>query len=736
MKQFVREFNLQSFVPALITGIVCGITAIFFHISLAILIFSGELSAFVADGVGLILFGGVAIGLAIAVLGSLPGTIPVVQDAPAAVFALAVAALTLQMPQSATPERLYFTVVAAISFTTIITGVLFLLIARFGLSSFVRFVPYPVVGGFLAGTGWLLVQGAVGVMSGLSMRMSDLPALFQSDVLLRWVPGALFAVILYLVQRRFSHPLVMPAFLVAGVILFYVILFATDTPIAEALTRGLLLGPFPPKPLWTPLKLSALSLVDWPVILTQSGKLISIMVLSTIAMLLNANALELATQKDVDLNRELTAAGIGNVLGGLGGSSIGYQTIGLSSLAHRMGGSSRATTLISSLLIGAALLFGATVLSFFPKAILGGLLFYLGFSFLVEWVYDAARRLPRTDYLLVLIILVIVATIGFLEGVGAGIVIAVILFVVNYSRVEFVKDTLTGGSYRSNMERPLEHRQVLDEKAGQIHILRLQGFLFFGTAQSLLNRIRERIHSAQKERLHFLILDFHRVSALDSSAVMSFARMYQLAESNHIHLLMTELRPDIQKRLEQGGLIEGEDHYYKTFPSLDYGMEWCENRVLSEDSRSLIMKAATLQAQLKKVFTTSEQIERFLKYLERQEFDKGHALIQQGDPPESMYFVDSGRVSAQLQIEDGQPLRLRSMGGGTVVGEMGLYLNQIRTASIVTDTHSIVYCLKATALSQMEKDDPDLASALHHWMARLLAERLTDNNKTLEALLN
>jgi SulP family sulfate permease len=76
------------------------------------------------------------------------------------------------------------------------------------------------------------------------------------------------------------------------------------------------------------------------------------------------------------------------------------------------------------------------------------------------------------------------------------------------------------------------------------------------------------------------------------------------------------------------------------------------------------------------------------------------------------------------------------MGGGTVVGEIGLYLHQIRTASIVTDTHSVVYCLQASALARMEKDDPDLASALHHWMARLLAERLSENNKTLEALLS
>lgn len=735
MNQLFHEFELRNFVPALTTGLITGITAVFFQISLAALIFSGDLAAFVADGIGLILFGGMMIGLVVTFLGSMPGTIIVIQDTPAAVFAIAAAAIVLQMPAGVSAQQIYFTVVAAISFTSILSGILFLLIARFGLSSFVRFVPYPVVGGFLAGTGWLLFKGALGVMSGLPMQVADIPRLMHMEMLVRWLPGTIFAVILFIVQRRFLHPLVMPGVLAAGVLAFYVMLAAAGTPIGEAYTRGLLLGPFPQKALWTPLRFSALAFVDWSIILTQGGKLISIVALSTIALLLNANALELATQRDIDLNRELYAAGLGNMLGGLGGSPIGYQTIGLSTLSIRMGGNSRTTSLIAALLTGITLLFGASLISYFPKAILGGLVMFLGLSFLVEWIYDAARRLPRTDYLLVLTILVIVASIGFLEGVGAGILIAVILFVVNYSRVEFVKDTLSGLNFRSNMDRPVEHRHLLAEKAEQIYILRLQGFLFFGTAQNLLSRIRERIRDPEKERLNYILLDFHRVAALDSSAVMSFTRLYQLALANQIYLLMTEVKPEIHQRLAQGGLVEDEHSFYRVFPSLDYGMEWYENRVLAEDQRSLIKKATTLVAQLKKVFDSPEKIECFINYLEKQEFEQGHVLINQGEQPESMYFVDAGRVSAQLETEPGRVMRLKSMGGGTVVGEIGMYLDQTRTASIITETASTVYRLTKSSLEKMEQDDPELAAALHQWMARMLAERLSDSNRTLEALL-
>ena len=149
---------------------------------------------------------------------------------------------------------------------------------------------------------------------------------------------------------------------------------STPGSVAEVAARGFLLGPFPPQPLWRPLQLSQLALVDWPLLLTQTGKLVTILMVSSIALLLNASALELATRRDIDINRELFAAGIGNILAGLGGSPVGYQTISSTTLVHQMGAGSRITSLIVALMSGAALFFGASLLSFFPKAVIGALL--------------------------------------------------------------------------------------------------------------------------------------------------------------------------------------------------------------------------------------------------------------------------------------------------------------------------------------------------------------------------
>jgi SulP family sulfate permease len=101
-----------------------------------------------------------------------------------------------------------------------------------------------------------------------------------------------------------------------------------------------------------------------------------------------------------------------------------------------------------------------------------------------------------------------------------------------------------------------------------------------------------------------------------------------------------------------------------------------------------------------------------------------------------MYFIEAGLVSAQLELPDGNIIRLSSMRGGTTVGEMGMYLGNTRTASVTADRASIVYRLSKDALKEMEKKDPEVAALLHQWIARLLAERLADNNRTIEALLD
>jgi SulP family sulfate permease len=143
-----------------------------------------------------------------------------------------------------------------------------------------------------------------------------------------------------------------------------------------------------------------------------------------------------------------------------------------------------------------------------------------------------------------------------------------------------------------------------------------------------------------------------------------------------------------------------------------------------------------MERHIKRAIPELEDVSKLMKYLERMEIEERHYLMRQGDPPDEMYFIEAGLVSAQLELPDGKVMRLQSMRGGTTVGEMGMYLGTVRTASVVANRPSKVYRLSRGALKEMEKNDPELAAYLHQWMARLLAERLAENNRTIEALLD
>ncbi|HET9588334.1 MAG TPA: SulP family inorganic anion transporter, partial [Anaerolineales bacterium] len=611
------NFDLRQLLPVASIGLVGGTILLPLITSFAILIFSGELAPFATTGIGMVLFGGLIMQLIIALTSSVPGLLGGPQDSPAAILGLTAVTIAARM-EGAPAEAKFITVVMTVILTSVASGLFFVVIGGFKLSRFVRFIPYPVVGGFVAGTGLLLVQGALGVMLGDAPGIRDLGILISSEQILLWLPGVLFGAVVLIASRRSKHFLTYPALLAGAVLLFYLGVWVSGYSLNEIREMGLLLGPFPPGALWKPLDLSLLAQVEWSLIAGQISNIGAIALISIVALLLNASALELIAQKDVDLNRELISTGIANIAAGLGGSSVGYHYLGVSSLAFRMGISSRLVALFAASVLGLALLFGASLLSLIPTPMVGGLLFFVGLSFLTEWLYDAWFQLPRVDYMLVWVILIVVGAAGFLQGVSVGIAIAIVLFVVNYSRIDIIKDALTGESYQSNTERPIEHRQLIKRLGQQIQILRLHGYVFFGTSQGLVKRVNARLRETGNQRLRYLLLDFQHVTALDSSAVFSFVRLKQLADLHKFHLVLTDLDRETKTKLMRAGLSE-EDTWIHFSPSMDYGMEWCESKLLLEEGGSTIIRAGSLRAQLRKRLPTSDHVDKFMAYLEKQE---------------------------------------------------------------------------------------------------------------------
>jgi SulP family sulfate permease len=715
-----------AFVTAAFTIVACG--------SFAALIFAGPLHNYVSQGIWIGLFTALVVGMVVSLASSYKGAVAIPQDRVAPILAIMATSICARM-DSASPEQKCLAVVAAIAAVSLITGSFLFVLGRLRLGDLIRYIPYPVIGGFLAGSGWLLVSGAVRVMTGHPLSLSTLPLLFRSGAFVQWLPAMIFGGLLFALLRRLRHPLTVPLLLFGAIGLFYILLSASGSSVADARLKGWLpdlplgqgFGNFSP--------LFVFNLAPWRVMALEWSILATILLTSVVSILLTASALELAAEEEIDLNRELRAAGIATFAAGVGGGMVGFHSLSMSRLVLSMGARSRWVGVGSAAVCGLGLFLGPSVISFVPRYVCGGLLFFLGLTFLWEWVYQARRTLTSFDYAVVILILAVVGAVGYPEGVGVGIMAAVVMFIHNYSRVDVVTHAFSGTDLHSNVDRPVRDLRLLREQGDRIYVLRLQGFIFFGTANHLLHEVRQRAADVDLPNLKYVIMDFRRVSGLDSSAIFSLSKVQQLARKQGLLLLLTQISPQILSQLERGGLPTKGNDSVRAFPDLDHALEWCEDRLLADANGERNGDPVHVADQLKDSWPAAIEPRRMLPYLERLVVPAATHLIRQSEEVESLYFIESGRVTARLEFDDGRTLRLRTMGAGTVVGEVGLFLGGTRAASVVTDQPCTVYRLSAQALEQMSRDNPDLALAFHRYLICLLSERLTSNSKLLRGVI-
>ena len=613
--------TFSGFVQSIGIGLTVAFGGLVFAISFATLVFDGPdaPAGALAAGASFVLWGGAATALIVAARSSLPA-IAEVQDGPSAIFAVMAAAIygtegieeTAKLP----------TLEAAIVLTTVATGLLMSTLGQYKLGNIVRLLPSPVTGGFLAGTGWVLSAGAFKVLSGgLPLSLENLKIFFIGgkahsfeQLMFVGVPGILLGITLAVGNRRIGKFWVVPACLSGGVGLYFTVLSALGISKEDALTRGYLLGPFPEMnptrrfgffldssvgdalslsgkaadaaqqglfgTSFNPLLLhpeTLLNKVRWDVVMDQAPGAVAVFGLSTLGVLLITSAVELSTERDGDANDELKAVGLANVVSGLGGGFVGYHSLSSTQIAHGMGSTSRVPGATCAIAYVAALFVGPAPLAYVPSALIGGLLLFIGSSFLYEWVVEGRERLPKSEYAVVLLIVVTVASQGYIAGVAAGVLGAAAVFVSDYSKVPVVRSRLRLGQLggvRSSAPRIRKEVDVINKRGQRTFGAKLQGFLFFATSYKVLEQIQEahevlllqseaissgtsltgsmdegfgtNPNSAQRKYpygpngLSHIILDFSAVVGVDGSAIAVFEKMRRWAKREGVTLVLCD----------------------------------------------------------------------------------------------------------------------------------------------------------------------------------------------------
>ena len=724
----------EGVLASLAAGVIIGAVEAVLAIAFAAFVFGGLLVGRLADSIGLYL---VAAALTLAILAwraGRRGVVGSVQDAAAAVLAVvaattaAKAAAIAQVAQATSvgtfeAPDVFLTVIAATLVVTVLCGVVFLALGTFRLGNLVRFVPYPVVGGFLAGTGWLLLKGGFYVASGVEVHLRTIGLMTRSGTLRYWVPALAFGVVLLLAVRLVKKPLVIPIVLAAGLALFVIGVLVTGSSLEEVRQGRWLLGPFESARLWEPWTLRALGGADWSAVLGQWAGIATAVLVASLAILFNISGTEIVLHRDLDTNRELRDAGVLNVVSGALGGIPGYHALSLTALAERMSVNARTAGLVASLVPLAAVVFGAAVIELIPRMIVGGVLVFLGLAFIVEWVWDKRRSLPAFEYFVVLVILAGIIARGFLPGVVIGLVMALVLFAVNYGRIELVREVSFGDTYHSNVDRPPAERAALREMGERVQILRLNGFVFFGSASGLLERIRRRVEAVPPR---FLLVDLRRVTGVDASAAMSFVKVTHLAKARSFELVFAGTSDQVREQLARGGVV-GTDGVVRFEPDLDRGLQRCEDVLLEEHQGERLAGAGPGEE-------LAGTLPGLSAYLERMELPEGTVLIRQGEPPDDVFVLESGRLSVELMTPEGTRMRVRTIRPGVVVGEVAMYTGAPRTADVIAETPIVVLRLSQDSIERMEVEEPELAAALHRSLAGTVAERLSNALKAFDAL--
>jgi SulP family sulfate permease len=705
----------------LLNGVVSGTVMAFAlipeWIALAPLLFSQTLRPYVPVCLGMLLLGSIVTGVVVSLRKNTPYTFAHGQPSVAApLLVMLLASITAAL---STGPALLPTAVAALAVSAIVVGIFFFLLGWLRLGGVMRFIPHSVVQGFLAGVGLSLVFFAFSLASGSTVTIHDLSPLWKEGAPLRWAPAIAYGVLLFSITKRWRSPTLLPGLLIATFLLFFAAMHLIGIDSETAMARGWILGPFEQNSrLWPPLDIADLSQVEWSLLLKHSGLFALIAVVCVVDLLANSAGRETTTEHESDTDQTLRVNGAANILSGSFGGNIGFEGLAGASLSYKLRAPGRTPALTCAAITFVTMMFGGQILSTVPAFMLGGLITFTALSIIAAPLFGSRHKMPRTEYGLIWGVALVVAFFGVGTGAACGLLISLGIFVVNYSRLSVIHFSGTGAYFRSVVSRSPAAEQWLARKGNCTRILRLQGYIFFGTAHALVTQIREILNAGGTR---YLILDFSRVDGIDASGLASFTRLRKLTRKAGVTLVFSALAPDVRRRLELASVgsvtdAQGADNSLRTHADLDQSLEWCENQLLrgggAGDSPTEAL--ALLEAEGQALIQTL--VADMAPFLERAEFPAGHVLWHAGDPSREMYYVESGELQLFAGNREDTGKRVAVIAAGEIVGINGFYLREGRPATMRVTQLCVLQRLSDTAMQRMASQVPDLTTRLERYL--------------------
>lgn len=697
-------------------GVIAGLSAVIYALSYGALLFAGPLSSLVGYAITVTLITAV-IGAVAGALSEGKSFISGPDSNTITVLASILATLaTLELPGGATGPMALQLALAAMTLTTVFCGLTFFFVARANLAQLVRYIPFAVMAGFLAATGWLIASGALNIIAGFPLSVAG----FRTFIADPWRPelafGIAIAALLSALAPRVSGAILIPAVMIGATILVNLVLHSGLCTGSACAQEAWMFAKHSSLP-WLPPWELTLQLADTGFLFDNLPEMLVVAFVGLMTILLSVASLELSHQKEFDLNRILQQHAAASGLAAVAGGFAPILSVGRSLLNHRAGGG-RLGGLIAGVICLATLLGAGEMISVVPKPALGGLVLFLGLGMLKQWMWDPRRMASHLEMAQIVLILALVANFGFMVGFSAGVLLSCFVFIVTYSRIPIASVSTNLSLFSSSVTRPEAEVKILRDQGEKVPLYRLRGYVFFGSASKI-----DTVFRAMAPEVEAVVIDFSSVSGIDSSAVGVFQRMLRRHQDRKtvFYLVYSD---KTERAVRAITLAAGLDrvHYFAT---LDGAVEIAEDHLIARKGGSL-MRATALQ-----FLDDATARATFLTYCEQRRIARGERLCLEGDRSNEVFFLESGTLEVLKATADLRVLRLAKLQPGSMVGELAFYTGEARTASIAADTDAIVYVLRRDALTRLRTTHPDLATEFDRMVIYKVSHALTRANKLL-----
>ena len=716
-----KYFKINEFIG----GFSALLVALPSAIAYGIIIFSGLGEAYTRQAALVGIIGTIIFSIFASIFGKTPGMI----TAPSAPASAVLSAYVMELVHRKNVSLEYIPIF--VTLTALFAGILQLATGKAGGGKLVKYIPYPVVTGYLGSVGILIMLGQLPKLLGFAKAaqiISGLSTLSYQNYIHLIIGGSTILAMVLIIRISKKIPPAIFALSIGAITFFTLGYF--ERGLFSLKSNPYVIGQISVSPLEFVHNISN----TWKLIAGFDMDLVLNLIVPvvTLAFVLSIDTLKTCIVHDTlmqtrhDSNRELMGQGIANIVSSLVGGIPGSGTMGPTLVNLNSGGKTKLSGALVGVFATLILFFVPQILAWIPISALAGVLIVLGFRML-DWNSFKLLKNSSTiiDFGVIVVVIVSALIYDLVTAAGTGIGMAILLYIREQVRSNVVHRKFFGDQKFSKKRRLPSEIQILEKRGKSTLVLELQGQLFFGTTDQLFTVLESYL-----TRTKYIILDMRKVLSVDFTAAHMLAQIHSRIEANGGSLLLSSIPLDlpsgqnVREYLLHLGFSESKTLHF--FNDLETALEFVEDAILTDEFQEALVSPLEMNLNEFEFFdgVSPKLMRKLSKHFHEKKFSNGEPIFCKGDMGDEIYFIRKGDVKIIIPLAPEQNLLITIFSQGDFFGDIAFLDSDCRSANAIADGEVSLYYLSRKEFEKIVHKYPELGSLFYEKLARAISTRL------------